>query len=118
MYGGGTVFSITISGAEKVLHSFGSGSDGKYPYASLIELKGKLYGATYEGGAYSAYCSHNGCGTVFSITPGGTEKVLHNFRGPDGAFPVASLVNVRGTLYGTTQAGGTYGRGTVFALTP
>jgi uncharacterized repeat protein (TIGR03803 family) len=38
-YGVGTVFSISTAGAgtEHVLHSFGSGSDGVEPYASLIE---------------------------------------------------------------------------------
>jgi hypothetical protein len=47
----GTVFSITTGGTEKVLHSFGSGGDGAWPEASLIEAKGKLYGTTLFGGA-------------------------------------------------------------------
>ncbi|MGB8965119.1 MAG: hypothetical protein WCB99_05720 [Candidatus Cybelea sp.] len=45
--------------------------------------------------------------------------MLHSFGdGTDGAQPFAGLVDVKGTLYGTTAQGGTYGYGTVFALTP
>jgi uncharacterized repeat protein (TIGR03803 family) len=126
-YGGGaknagTVFSITTTGKEKVLHSFSGGrSDGAYPYASLINVNGTLYGTTTKGGSR---CGSNlGCGTVFSVTTTGTEKVVHSFRGgTGGADPLASLINVNGTLYGTTYTGGSScshsGCGTVFALTP
>ena len=68
--------------------------------------------ARHGGGAY------NDNGTVFSITLGGKEKVLHSFgNGTDGKQPFAGLIDVNGTLYGTTAGGGTYGYGTVFALT-
>lgn len=62
MYGDGTVFSISRSGTEKVLHSFGSGSDGKPPTAGLIDVNGTLYGTTFVGGTH-------GKGTVFALTP-------------------------------------------------
>jgi uncharacterized repeat protein (TIGR03803 family) len=115
-YTRGTVFSIGATGTEQVLHNFGSGSDGASPEAGLINVKGKLYGTTEAGGT-------NNHGTVFAITTSGAETVLHSFGGPpnDGAFPVAGLLNVNGTLYGTTAGGGAYGSygyGTVFALTP
>ncbi len=111
--GCGTVYSITTSGNEKLLHSFGNGADGMYPSASLIDVKGTLYGTTSLGGTYGT-----GAGTVFSISTSGTEKVLHSFgSGSDGTQPDASLINVGGTLYGTTGGGGAYGYGTVFALT-
>ena len=47
----GTVFELTPaaggSWTEKVLHSFGSGTDGSNPYASLIfDAAGNLYGTT------------------------------------------------------------------------
>ncbi len=111
-YGEGTVFSISTSGTEKVLHSFGQGYDGNHPLAGLIDINGTLYGTTNQGGVYSQ-------GTVFSISASGAENVLHSFGGiPDGLGPSASLVDVNGTLYGTTLYGGTHGNGTVFALTP
>ena len=50
---------------------------------------------------------------------GGTEKVLHSFgNAADGANPAAALIDLNGTLYGTTEDGGLNGVGTVFALTP
>jgi uncharacterized repeat protein (TIGR03803 family) len=117
-HGDGAVFSITPSGTEKILHSFAGGSsDGAYPGGSLIEVKGMLYGTTAGGGPYAR--TSRGGGTVFSITPDGTEKVLHSFgNGSDGRNPAANLIDVNGTLYGTTEAGGTHDYGTVFSLTP
>ncbi len=105
----GTVFSVTLRGTLKLLHDFG-GTDGAGPVAGLIEVNGTLYGTTSTGGA-------NGDGTVFSITPGGTEKVLHSFRGSDGGEPTASLIGVKSTLYGTTREGGAHGGGTIFSIT-
>lgn len=112
-YNRGTAFSITMSGQLTSLHTFGSGSDGSSPAAALLNVSGKLYGTTSGGGAY-------GGGTVFRINPRtSTEAILHSFgHGSDGATPLGALVDVNGRLYGTTSAGGTYGKGTVFALTP
>jgi uncharacterized repeat protein (TIGR03803 family) len=49
-------------------------------------------------------------------------KVLFSFgsnvHGLYGAYPIAPLVYVNGTFYGTTEYGGTYGYGTVFGLSP
>jgi uncharacterized repeat protein (TIGR03803 family) len=107
--GCGTVFSITTSGTETVLHSFGNGSDGSGP-SSMIGVDGVLYGTTLGGGAY-------GKGTVFSITTGGDEHVLYSFhKKPDANYP-GGLTKVHGgTLYGTS-GGGTYDLGTVFSVT-
>jgi uncharacterized repeat protein (TIGR03803 family) len=96
----GTVYSVNTSGSEKVLYSFGGGSDGKDPVAGLIDVKGTLYGTTFGGGS-------SGYGTVYRVTTTGTEKVLHSFGGsPDGSYPSAALIDVKGTLYGTTESGG------------
>ncbi len=46
-----------------------------------------------------------------------TERVLYSFNGkPDGQEPMGALLDVNGTLYGTTSAGGTINAGTVFAI--
>ncbi len=66
--GCGTIFSISPSGAETVVHSFSGDSDGREPLAGLLNVKGTLYGTTFRGGAKSANC-HDGCGTVFSFVP-------------------------------------------------
>jgi uncharacterized repeat protein (TIGR03803 family) len=109
----GTVFKINSSGAEKVIYSFAGGSDGIGPRSTLIAVNGALYGTTSSGGVH-------GQGTVFKVTTSGTKQVLHSFSGtaPDGADPVSSLVNVNGTLYGTTFYGGNHGDGIVFKIAP
>jgi uncharacterized repeat protein (TIGR03803 family) len=121
---GGTVYRFDPqNGTVQTLHSFSGGSDGLYPQSSLVAVKGTLYGTTVGGGGYKRCLNSHVrvyCGVVFSVTPGGVETVLHRFgatRG-DGKTPVASLIYFKGALYGTTTAGGTHGRGTIFALTP
>ena len=117
--GCGIVFSITPAGAETVVYSFKGGSDGAWPVAGLIRVGGTLYGTTWIGG--NSANSSEGCGTVFKITTAGAEKVVYSFKGElDGAAPEAGLINVGGTLYGTTNrgGGGTVGYGTVFAVKP
>jgi uncharacterized repeat protein (TIGR03803 family) len=96
-----------------IVHAFSGGSDGANPLAGLtINAGGNLYGTTSAGGP-------SGAGTVFKITPKGTELVLHSFSGgADGANPQASLVmDALGNVYGTTIAGGASGVGTVFKIT-
>jgi uncharacterized repeat protein (TIGR03803 family) len=95
-----------------VLHGFG-GADGSSPEASLIrDTQGNLYGTTTGGGAHNY-------GTVFMLSPSGAERVIYNFTGGvDGGEPYSSLIrDAQGNLYGTTEVGGAYGIGTVFAVT-
>jgi len=105
---------------EAVVYAFTGGADGANPPSSLLDVGGSLYGVTSFGG--SGACS-GGCGTVFSINPEtGAETVIHSFNddGADGYVPSGALINVHGTLYGTTALGGTgtceNGCGTVFAI--
>ena len=118
--GAGTVFGVTSTGEEKVLHSFTGTPDGADPEAGLAwDAAGNLYGTTTAGGA-------SGNGTVFKLSPpkqtgaAWTEEVLYSFgTGTDGATPVAGVAfDAAGNLYGTTSAGGTFGYGTVFQLAP
>ncbi len=41
-----------------------------------------------------------------------------SFNGSNGGSPYAALLDVNGTLYGTTEAGGSADEGTVFSLNP
>ena len=112
--GDGTLFSFNpASDAEAVAWSFGNGTDGQNPSASLTNVKGTLFGTTYAGGT-------SGYGTVFSFAPNSEqETVLWSFgNGTDGQYPTSSLIDVNGTLYGTTTAGGMYLGGTVFEVIP
>jgi uncharacterized repeat protein (TIGR03803 family) len=116
-YGDGTVFKLTLSGTETILHSFDNNDiDGIHPYAGLVlDKTGNLYGTTVSGGG-----TGSAAGIVFEMTPSGTETILHTFGGsPDGAFPWGGVVlDKSGNLYGTTLSGGANSFGTVFKITP
>lgn len=59
----GTVFKVTPSDVETVLHSFVGGSDGANPHGSLVlDAKGNLYGTALYGGAF-------GDGVLFKVIP-------------------------------------------------
>ncbi len=118
--GCGTVYAVTTGGDEKVLYRFAGGSDGAGPQVGLIDVNDTLYGTTTSGGGSGCV---EGCGTVYSVSTAGAERVLYSFAGgSDGMYPKA-LVSVKGTLYGATSLGGDGGNssnccGTVFALSP
>ncbi len=118
--GAGSVFKLTptASGyAMTTLYDFRNKGDGACPYVGLtIGPHGELFGTTQSGGP-------NFVGTAFELVPGRSgyrERLLHTFgSGKDGTFPESPLTaGAHGTLYGTTDGGGTYNQGTVYALTP
>ena len=113
--GCGTVFSTTTGGTETILHRFAGGHDGLLPSAGLLDVNGRLFGTTSEGGGHS--CGGGGCGTVFTVTTSGRERVPYRFKDRKGASPLAPLIDVNGVLYGTTFFGGRLGNGTVFRIT-
>jgi uncharacterized protein (TIGR03437 family) len=110
---------ITPGGAwtETTLYNFPEGERLPAPPSRFTISGGVLYNTTRSGD-----CA---CGTVFSLTPPPTvtgqmwtETTLYNFTGgSDGGNPTGDLaISSDGTIYGTTQAGGASGAGTVFAL--
>jgi uncharacterized repeat protein (TIGR03803 family) len=113
------VLALTLTAwatTEKVLWSFGGGTDGSGPWSNyfISDAKGNLYAATAAGGTYSA-------GTVFMWSPAGKETVLYEFTGSngDGNGPHGHLAfDAKGNIYGTTQGGGVNGTGTVYELSP
>lgn len=111
---------------ETVLYNFKGAKrnqDGANPHATLMaDSAGNLYGTTVSGGIANSTCKA-GCGTVFMLTPAaGTwqETVLYRFTGgTDGYVPYAGVaMDTAGNLYGATTAGGLYGSGAVYKLTP
>ncbi|HQR44670.1 MAG TPA: hypothetical protein PLB02_04455 [Thermoanaerobaculia bacterium] len=113
----GTVFSLDLSTSPATLttlYSFSGGAtDGASPVASLFESGGFLYGTTYEGG------NGPGLGTIFKISTSGSMQWVTPFPsgGLGGASPKGGVVEKGGVFYGTTEAGGTAGAGTVFMVT-
>jgi len=88
------------------------GNDGSQPgIAALAQGRdGNLYGTTPYGGTSD--------GVVFKITPNGTQRVLHNFDGTDGAQPYGGLtLGTDGNFYGTADGGGANNYGTIFKIT-
>jgi uncharacterized repeat protein (TIGR03803 family) len=118
--GAGVVYELTPSGSGwnfSTLFSF-TGSNGSGPYAKLMmDAAGNLYGTTVGSSSVGDY------GTVFKLSRSGgtwTETVLHRFTGgTDGSTPYSNIVmDASGNLYGTTYAGGAFGQGVVFKITP
>ncbi len=118
----GVVFAIDKQGNESVVHSFNPNvNDGFNTWSGLIrDPSGNFYGMTLAGGGFNANClGLFGCGTIYEIMVGGTEKILYRFTGEsDGQFPYGGLIrDADGTLYGASQ-GGTAQFGTIFKLDP
>jgi uncharacterized repeat protein (TIGR03803 family) len=110
--GCGTVFKISASGQETILHRFLDGMDGANPLSGLaVDSSGNIYGTAWAGGLYNY-------GTVFEINRGGEEKILHHFAaGSDGSNPVGGVTfDQAGNLYGTASGAGTSQIGIVFTI--
>jgi uncharacterized repeat protein (TIGR03803 family) len=83
----------------------------------LILSGNVLYGTASAGGAGAA-------GAVYSLNLNTSQfSTIRSFTAPagggtnmDGAFPVAPVLLLGGSLYGTTFSGGPGGVGTVFSL--
>ncbi|MBV9699599.1 MAG: hypothetical protein JO078_05680 [Candidatus Eremiobacteraeota bacterium] len=102
----------------QTLHIFSKLQNGIVPVGTLLDLSGRFYGTTNFGGDAGKGCTPGpGCGTIFDFNSV-KQKVFYRFTGPaSGARPYAGLIDVNGTLYGTTQIGGHKNLGAVFAIT-
>ena len=109
---------------ETVLYNFTGAQDGRDPGLPTLDITGRLYGATFDGGSGFG-------GTVFRLEKTNTVRwrlaTLHSFTGGrlDGAGPNSPVIfGMNSNIFGTTQAGGTgqncdsSGCGTVFELSP
>jgi len=120
--GKGSIFAVTTSGSLSTVYSFTGGADGANPEAGLIQgtdssSSGSLvlpadYGTTVTGGTSNA-------GTVYKLSANGVFSSLYSFTGgSDGGSPYAGVIQeTDGNLYGTTEAGGANGDGTVYRIT-
>jgi uncharacterized repeat protein (TIGR03803 family) len=106
---------------EKVVYNFCSQpdcSDGRFPNGLSVTLSGDFYGTTSTG--------RSNAGVVFKLSPKHkrfAETILYNFCSRtncvDGNAPTAAPVqDTRGNLFGTTQEGGSTGRGVLYQVIP
>jgi uncharacterized repeat protein (TIGR03803 family) len=106
----GRVFSLSAPDwTPSTLASF----QGQFLSWLSTDALGNVYGTDESGGT--------GHGTVFKLSCCWTYTDLHDFSGPpnDGEAPAASaVVDSHGNIYGTTSAGGAYGFGTVWKISP
>lgn len=116
--GVGAVYKLSQSGSgwkETILYSFQGLNDGQNPVGGVIlDKAGHIYGGTFDGGA-------NGGGTVYELSPSGKGwklAVLYSFTGGYGGPYNKLTFDAKGNLYGTTNAEGADGLGSVFKLTP
>jgi uncharacterized repeat protein (TIGR03803 family) len=123
----GTVFMLSPTGQETILHLFSQSPDGAVPSSGLVpDASGNLYGVTALGGSTNSNCMGVGCGVVYEMaSPNWTESVIYTFQGgTDGLQPKGDLLkDSSGNFYGVTAGGGnsncgSFGCGTIFKLTP
>ena len=111
----GTVFRLSKSGKETILHDFAGGTrDGANPlYASLLtDTTGALYGVAQYGGTVNQ-------GVVYKLSQSGALRVLHSFAGgtKDGCNPDGTpAMDTLGNLYGTAVACGSSNMGIVWKV--
>jgi uncharacterized repeat protein (TIGR03803 family) len=117
-YGFGQVFRMTPAGKVGTIYSFCSQAncaDGKYPdSAPVLGSDGNLYGAVGYGG------NSSGSGTIYKMTLSGEITTLYTFCPNagciDGRAPRNLILASDGNFYGTTEAGGKFGVGTIFRI--
>jgi len=111
--GAGTVWQLTPSGLTfTTLYTF-SGYEGPFDTPTL-DAAGNVYGT-------SSFTPGDGAGEVFKLTPsgGGWSYTSYAFGGNNGYVPIGGVtLDASGNLYGTTAAGGAYGWGNVWEITP
>jgi len=126
-FNNGVVFRLDPAGKETVLYTFTGGTDGGFPYGTLLRVENDLYGTTFFGGNSTTLCGGPYCGVVFKLDQAGKETVLYSFTGAaDGSNPYIGLArDEQGNLYGTSAYGGDltspecpgYGCGVVYKIT-
>ena len=120
--GGGTVFKLSPSGVETILHNFTGEINGNEPFnAVTLDGKGHIYGYVFN----FVNGDQTGNGLVFKLAKNGKYSIVYNFNtgfGANGANPVGSLILGRdGNFYGVTKDGGSntvITAGIVFRFTP
>ncbi len=101
----GTIYKITPSGTHTVIYNFTNSTEGGFPRNSpATGPDGRLYGTTVTGSK----------STIYKVSTAGVFTPLVTL-GLECDGPLT--LGIDGKLYGVTQLGGTFGRGSVFSVT-
>jgi len=115
---GGTIFKLDASNnlALTTLYNFTYNTTApNEPRGNFsMDSAGNLYSTTVEGGP-TAGTSY---GTVFKLSAGSyTYSQVANFTLASGVYPYAGVtLDAAGNIYGTTEAGGAGGQGTLYKI--
>src|SRR5215469_1038958 len=96
------------------LYNFNWHAEGANPNNPMLMAQG------FDGNLYGTLQSQLfGDGSVFGWSvPASTIAQIYGFTGPDGSTPQSGLsLGLDGSFYGTTETGGTLGKGSVFKIT-
>jgi uncharacterized repeat protein (TIGR03803 family) len=115
--GHGVAYELMFNGAawvETPIYALHGSDEGEFPSGGLtVDPDGNLYGTTLGGGT-------GGGGTVFKLTNNAgvwsfqLVSPLTGVGGPTGNLALDS----QGNIYGSTEADGAFGGGSVFELVP
>lgn len=112
--GSGTVFSMDLDGTgHQILQTFGSpAAPSLRPHETVVVVDSTLYGTT------TGQLVHD-FGSIYSVSSDGSNfKVLHEFNGADGSYPVTRLLPFGDRLFGATAGFAVpgYNGGTIFSI--
>ncbi len=120
--GGGTLFKLDTDGLGfTVLHTF-TNSDGLQPSGQLLLAGSTLYGTAAAGGSgnngtvFKLNTDGSGFTTIYTFTATSADPSSGSYTNGDGAQPPGGVILSGAMLYGTTQAGGNGGSGTIFEV--
>jgi uncharacterized repeat protein (TIGR03803 family) len=125
-YQAGVLYRLAASTwTETTLHNFCAETnctDGADGVGRLtMDAAGDIFGTTTYGGTGAHCLVTGGCGAVFERPPGGPYTVIYSFCSlngcKDGRYPLAgAIMDPAGSLYGTTDEGGTQDGGTAYSV--
>ena len=124
----GTIYDVSTSGDFTTLYTFTavtkvdgntSNGDGKSPNSTVaFDTGGDLFGTAQTGGA-------NNTGTVYELSAAGQFTSLYSYsstsnqENANGANPQSGLIAASdGNFYGTTEYGGSNGKGVIYKISP